>query len=42
VKQTVVVQTPAEQTFRLGDGITISAPPERSYLFDKTTGARLR
>ena len=42
VDHTIVVQTPAEQRFRPGDDIAISAPAERIYLFDKTTGDRLR
>jgi multiple sugar transport system ATP-binding protein len=42
VEQTIVVQTPAEQRFRPGDDIAISAPAERIYLFDATTGDRLR
>lgn len=42
VEQTVVVQTPAEQRFAPGDSIAVSAPRERIYLFDTTTGDRLR
>ena len=42
VDNTIVVQTSAEQRFRPGDDIAISAPAERIYLFDKTTGDRPR
>jgi ABC-type sugar transport system ATPase subunit len=42
VETHIVVQTPAEETYRPGDGIAISAPGERIYLFDATTGDRLR
>jgi multiple sugar transport system ATP-binding protein len=42
VETQIVVQTPAEETYRPGDEIAISAPAERIYLFDATTGDRLR
>jgi hypothetical protein len=42
VDHPIVVQTPAEQRSRPGDDVAISAPAERIYLFDKTTGDRLR
>jgi multiple sugar transport system ATP-binding protein len=42
VQMPIVVQTPAEETYRPGDEIAISAPAERIYLFDTTTGDRLR
>lgn len=38
----LVVQTPAEQFWAPGDEISFAAPPERVYLFDAATGARLR
>jgi multiple sugar transport system ATP-binding protein len=39
---TLVVQTRAEESWRAGDRMTFSAPPERIYLFDADTGERLR
>ena len=42
VEKSIVVQTPAEESYRPGDEIAISAPAERIYLFDATTGDRLR
>jgi hypothetical protein len=37
-----LVQTPAEEIYRPGDEIAISAPAERTHLFDATTGDGLR
>ncbi|WP_255946501.1 ABC transporter ATP-binding protein [Streptomyces odontomachi] len=38
----VVAQTPANLTPRRGETVRFWAPPERVYLFDATTGERLR
>lgn len=38
----VVVQTPADVTYRRGEAIRLTAPPERVYLFEPDGGARVR
>ena len=38
----LVVLTPPEQTYAIGDPIAFSAIPERIYLFDATSGVRIR
>lgn len=38
----IVVQTPAEARYEPEQRVTISAPPERVYLFDADSGERLR
>jgi multiple sugar transport system ATP-binding protein len=38
----IVVQTPADVSYRRGDAVRLTAPPERVYLFGPEDGARLR
>jgi multiple sugar transport system ATP-binding protein len=38
----IVVQTPAQEVYEAEQSVTVSAPPERVYLFDTDTGERLR
>ena len=38
----LVVQTPAQDSYEPEQAVTISAPPERVYLFDPDSGERLR
>ena len=38
----IVVQTPAQASYEAEQAVTISAPPERVYLFDPDSGERLR
>ena len=38
----IVVQSPAQDSYETEQRVVISAPPERVYLFDTETGARLR
>jgi multiple sugar transport system ATP-binding protein len=38
----IVVQTPAEQSYDTEQQVTVTARPERVYLFDAESGARLR
>lgn len=41
-ESTLLIQTPAHETFSEGDTATVSAPAERIYLFDPESGARMR
>jgi ABC-type sugar transport system ATPase subunit len=38
----VVAQTPSDVRWRRADQVQVTAPPERVYLFDTDTGARIR
>jgi multiple sugar transport system ATP-binding protein len=38
----IVVQTPPQDSYEPEQAVTISAPPERVYLFDPDSGERLR
>lgn len=42
VDDTLLVQTPALDSYDFGDRATVVAPAERIYLFDPSTGERLR
>lgn len=42
IEHRLVVQTPAEETWRSGDQLGFTAIPERIYLFDADTGERIR
>ncbi len=42
IEEGIVVQTPAEQTYEPEQQVTVTAAPERVYLFDKDSGERLR
>jgi ABC-type sugar transport system ATPase subunit len=42
IEEGIVVQTPAEESYDAEQEVTVSAPAERVYLFDRETGARLR
>ena len=42
IEEGIVVQTPAEETYDTEQRVTITAAPERVYLFDADSGDRLR
>lgn len=42
IEEGIVVQTPAADTYEPEQQVTVTAPPERVYLFDIDTGERLR
>ncbi|TFV59438.1 ABC transporter ATP-binding protein [Mycobacterium sp. PS03-16] len=42
MEEGIVVQTPAAQRYEPEQKVVVTAPPERVYLFDADTGARLR
>ncbi|WP_422747158.1 ABC transporter ATP-binding protein [Mycobacterium sp. WMMD1722] len=42
MEEGIVVQTPAADSYRPEQNVTVTAPPERVYLFDIDTGERLR
>lgn len=42
MEEGIVVQTPAVETYEPEQQVVVTAPPERVYLFDADTGARLR
>lgn len=42
IEEGIVVQTPAADTYEPEQQVIVTAPPERVYLFDIDTGARLR
>jgi ABC-type sugar transport system ATPase subunit len=42
IEEGIVVQTPAEESYEPEQDVTVSAPAERVYLFDRDTGDRLR
>ncbi len=42
MEEGIVVQTPAADSYEPEQQVTVSAPPERVYLFDIDTGERLR
>lgn len=42
VEEGIVVQTPAAESFDTEQRVVVTAPPERVYLFDIDSGARLR
>jgi ABC-type sugar transport system ATPase subunit len=42
MEEGIVVQTPAQDTYEPEQRVTVTAPPERVYLFDADSGDRLR
>jgi multiple sugar transport system ATP-binding protein len=42
MEEGIVVQTPAQESYEPEQKVTVTAPPERVYLFDAESGDRLR
>jgi hypothetical protein len=42
MEEGIVVQTPAQDSYEPEQRVTVTAPPERVYLFDADSGDRLR